>query len=37
MHEAWENRELGYKVSEGALAGVVLLASGLIVLPRRRA
>jgi hypothetical protein len=37
MHEAWENRELGYKVTEGTLAGAVLLAAGLIVLPRRRA
>ncbi|HEX6663103.1 MAG TPA: hypothetical protein VF025_05470 [Gaiellaceae bacterium] len=37
MHEAWENRELGYKVTEGTLAGVVLLTAGLIVLPRRRA
>jgi cytochrome oxidase assembly protein ShyY1 len=37
MHEAWENRELGYKVTEGTLAGAVLLAAGLIVLRRRRA
>ena len=37
MHEAWENRELGYKVTEGTLAGAALLAAGLIVLPRRRA
>ena len=35
MHEAWENRELGYKVTEGVLAGALLLGAGRIVLSRR--
>jgi hypothetical protein len=36
LHDAWENRELGYKVTEGVLAGALLLGAGRIVSSRRR-
>jgi hypothetical protein len=36
MHGAWENRELGYKVTEGVLAAVFTVGAVGIVLSRRR-
>ena len=36
MHAAWENRELGYKVTEGVLAAALALGVVRMVLSRRR-